>query len=356
MAELIINISQIRQNIVALDQFFSSRGFTWTLVMKVLAGYKDYYPLLLNGLPLNALVGLADSRIDHLITLNEFPSRFSTWQIRPPVLQNAEKIVDVVDVSCNSSLQTLEALNKAAAARRKIHKVILMLELGENREGFLPDDLLDAFPKIKKLNNLEILGLGANLGCLHGVEPTQERLEPLLRVKSKFERDYGIKIPMISGGSSINLPFLLSRSYSPLINHFRIGEAVFFGTTPYDGSVFPGLLKDNFVFRSSILQVSMKDFAPLYPLVPSAIGEKLEPPEDVEKGIQGVIDFGLLDTDPQNLTPLRPGIKIVGSTSDMTTVYDPQGIIKVGEKIDFIPDYMGVAKLMVSQTVVKSIC
>ncbi len=354
MAELRIRLSHIRENIEMLDHFFHQRKLTWTLVMKVLAGYTDYLAPILQGLDLKSMVGVADSRLTHLVHLKKMMPRLSTWQIRPPVLQNVDLVAEFVDVSCNSSIDTLTALNKAAKRKGKSHQVIIMVELGENREGVLQSELPDFFDKAINLSHLKILGLGANLGCLHGVEPTYEILIQLLEYKKTFENQYGINLPLISGGSSVNLPLIEENTLPPEINHYRIGEAAFFGTTPYNGLVFGALNTDNFTFHTSVLEVYSKDMEPTEALVPSAVGDTFVPPLMTQDGLQAILDFGLLDVDSKNLKPWNPNQTILGSTSDMTTLYAPEGKVKVGDDLVFIPDYMGVAKLMVSGTIKKS--
>lgn len=355
MAELQINLSKIRENITLLDQFFLARNLQWTLVMKVLAGCNEYIRPLLKDLNLRALSGVADSRLVHLVNLKKILPDLTTWQIRPPALQNAELVAEFVDVSCNSSLVTLKALNIAAGKKKRKHKVLIMVELGENREGVLPGELPAFFDTVMGYPNLEIIGLGTNLGCLYGVEPTREILEKLVEFKKRFETEYRISLSILSGGSSINLPMVAAGEAPGEINHYRIGEAAFFGTTPYDGKVFQNLSENNFQFSSSVLEVYDKDLEPTLPLVDSAVGETLSLPAQTSEGVQAVLDFGLLDADPKNLIPHSENHTILGASSDMATLYDSSGKLKAGQMVHFHPDYMGVARLMVSATIKKNI-
>lgn len=351
MAELQIRLDQIRDNILKLDAFLHARGLTWTLVLKVLGGDEASWKPLLDGLPTQALRGLADSRLEHLETFKAERPGWTTWQIRPPSLHNADRIVRSVDISLNSSLRTLRALNEAAGRAGRRHDVVLMLELGENREGFPPEILREAWPEILALRHLRPLGLGANLGCLYGVEPTAEKLAPLAELRDELEAAGDLRLPLLSGGSSINLPLIASGRAPAAINHYRLGEAVFFGTSPYDNQPFLDLHTENFLYSATVLEVHDKDPAPVGRLVPSAVGTTLERPDVTPEGVQALVDFGLVDTDPAHLTPLDARLRLVGSTSDMTLLYDPEGRLRVGDRVLFRPSYMGVAQLMPQSTV-----
>lgn len=354
MAELRVFLSRIQDNILKLDRFFESRGLTWTLVLKVLGGHEGYWMPLLDPLPTLALRGIADSRLEHLEEIKEKRPEWVTWQIRPPALVHSNRIVAAVDVSCNSSVHTLIALNEASKKRGGVkHKVLLMVELGENREGFPPGELISVYPEILELKHLEIVGLGSNLGCLYGVEPTYAKLTELVSLQKSLSLIGGPPLSLLSGGSSINLPLIAKDQVPKAINHYRVGEAVFFGTSPYDNEVFEKLNADNFRFSATILEVHNKDPLPVGGLVPSALGTTLDSPEVTFAGVQALLDFGVVDVDPGDLRPVLDHLSVVGSTSDMTIIYDPTGNLHVGDKVEFIPSYMGVAKLVVSNTVRK---
>ena len=57
-------------------------------------------------------------------------------------------------------------MSRAAAARNKVHNVILMAEVGDLREDFWDrDELIEAARFTEASEGLHLLGLGMNVGC-----------------------------------------------------------------------------------------------------------------------------------------------------------------------------------------------
>ena len=76
--------------------------------------------------------------------------------LRIPMLCEVEDVVKYADISMNSELDTLKALNKAAKTLNKVHSVIIMVDLGDLREGYFEaEDLKENIKEIIKLENIE---------------------------------------------------------------------------------------------------------------------------------------------------------------------------------------------------------
>jgi len=58
--------------------------------------------------------------------------------LRLPALSGVDEVVESVDVSLNSELTVLAALSRAAVSRGRVHDVMLMVDLGDLREGIWP--------------------------------------------------------------------------------------------------------------------------------------------------------------------------------------------------------------------------
>ena len=86
-------------------------------------------------------------------------------------LSQAESIVKSVDISLNTEIETLKQLSYYAKAQNKSHQVIVMVELGDLREGVLPGDLFQFIREALSLSHLKIVGIGCNLACYGGVKP-----------------------------------------------------------------------------------------------------------------------------------------------------------------------------------------
>src|SRR5690606_14907367 len=123
-----------------------------------------------------------------------------------------------------------KALSKASKGKGVTHKIILMYDLGDLREGyFKEEDLFEAIEEILKLEGIEIIGLGTNLTCYGGVIPRGENLGRLVNLANKIEKEYNINLDIISGGNSSTLHLLINDKKIDGINHLRLGESIVLG-------------------------------------------------------------------------------------------------------------------------------
>src|SRR5690606_36935754 len=101
-------------------------------------------------------------------------------------------------------------------------------------------------------------GIGSNLGCMYGVEPSYDKLLQLSLYKELISARFKKDLHLISGGTSITLPMVESKAIPPEINHFRVGEAAFFGVSPLDNKQFKDLSTDTFEFFANIIEIEEK--------------------------------------------------------------------------------------------------
>ncbi|KGE70791.1 alanine racemase [Spirochaeta lutea] len=365
MAELVIYKERILKNIRTLNTYFEKHGITWTLIVKMLSGNKRLLKEILTDPILSgALQSVGDSRLTGLRHVKELNPEIQTMYIKPPAIRFADQVVTYADVSLNSSFRTIEALNRAAGKQNKVHKVIIMIEMGELREGILGDNLIDFYTRVFALEHIDIIGIGTNLGCLFGVEPTRDKLVQLSLYKQLIEATFKTKVSLVSGGTSITLPVIEQGKLPKAVNHFRVGEAVFMGTSPLDQKRFSTLSESVFEYDAQILEIEEKDAQPDGVIGEGNIGHAIEAQEDdpSDKSFRALVDFGLIDVDAADLEPLDPEVSLFGSTSDMT-VYSlgsnktPSGQKKyqVGQSLPFKPSYMAVARLMSSKFIDKRV-
>jgi predicted amino acid racemase len=229
-----------------------------------------------------------------------------------------------------------------------------MIEMGELREGILRDNVINFYEKLFKLSNIEVIGLGTNLGCMYGVEPTYDKLIQLSLYEQLIEAIFNHKLELVSGGSSITLPLIKKGRMPQGVNHFRIGEAALLGTSPLDGRRFLNLHRDVFSFHSSIVELYRKENTPDGTISDANIGHTAKATKN-GMSYKAIMDFGLLDSPPDHVTPMDRDIRFVGNSSDMT-VFDlgsNDRAHRVGSALSFTPDYLGVANLMGSRFVEK---
>lgn len=364
MAELIIHVEKIKDNIAKLNRYFGENNVHWSLITKVFSGDPEIMALLLTDELTANIHSIGDSRLTSLKNIKAIKPELRTIYIKPPAAIYAEDVVAYADVSVNSSVDTIEALNAAAAKAGKIHEVIIMIELGELREGILCEDILSFYETVFQLSNIRVTGIGSNLGCMYGVEPTYDKLLQLSLYKSLIALKFNKELKLLSGGTSITLPLHQQGKVPAEINHFRVGEAAFFGTSPLDGSTFLDLHTDTFRFRANIIELQEKELVPDGIIGEANIGHTREINNEQHEGTtwKAILDFGLIDVDQENLVLNRTtsGVDFVGITSDMTVIDLGKNSIdgetprfKVGDQIEFIPNYMGVVRLLNSKFIDK---
>ncbi len=362
MAELIIYKNEIKNNIKKLSSYFEKNNIEWSLVTKVFSGDIEFLNHILTDDVIENINSVGDSRLTSLRNLKKVNPEMRTIYIKPPALVYADEVVKYADISLNTEYKTIEALNTAAVKQNKIHKVIIMIELGELREGVNRESLVNFYAKVFNLSNIEVIGLGSNLGCMYGVEPTYDKLQQLVLYKELIEAKYKRKLKFVSGGSSITLPLIENNILPKGINHFRIGEAAFFGTSPLDNQKFNQLSTNTFEFRANIIELEEKAVVPDGIISDANIGHTAEyNEEDINSNTyKAILDFGMLDVDRKDIYTDDDDIKFVGITSDMTVIdvgdnklKDGKKKYKVGDTISFKPNYMAVARLLNSKFIDK---
>ncbi|MAY82851.1 MAG: amino-acid racemase [Flavobacteriales bacterium] len=363
MAELIIHRKKIQENIIGLGEFFEEKGIKWSLITKVFSGNKKFLRKILTPEIIQHINSVGDSRLSSLDNLRQVNPKMHTIYIKPPAAIYAREVIELATVSLNSSLETIFALNEEAGKENIQHEIIVMIEMGELREGVNEDDTLDFFEKIYQLPNIKIAGIGSNLGCMYGIVPDVEKFETIIDLKRKIEKKFQVDVPLISAGTSITLPMLEKGDLPKEINHFRVGEAAFFGVSPLTNKAFGNLHTETFQFKANIIELEEKKLVPEGEISDANIGRvaDYDEKEKNKSSHKAILDFGLVDVDQENLSLYDDrDINFVGITSDMTVIdigsnENPDGSsrFKVGDTILFRANYMAVVRLLNSKFVAK---
>ncbi|MCF8242251.1 MAG: alanine racemase [Melioribacteraceae bacterium] len=361
MATLTVHTDRLIDNISKLTNYLNENDIEFTLVTKLLSGHKPTLEKLMSNPVIKKLHSVGDSRISNLRTIKEINPSVVTMYIKPPAMVLVKKVIQYADISLNSSETVIQALDKEAKRQGKIHRVIVMIEMGELREGVVRDNVLSFYEKVFNLSNIQIIGLGTNLGCMYGIEPTYDKMIQLSLYKQLIDAKFGTNLELVSSGSSITLPLISKNKLPAGVNHFRIGETAFLGTSPYNNKKFRNLSTTGFDFSAEILELEKKDRIPDGKIGEGNIGHTAEGGnfENVEdnESYRAIVDFGELDVDVNNITTKDKHVTFFGTTSDMT-VYDlgqKKYKYKVGGQIHFTPNYMATARLMNSRYVSKKI-
>lgn len=355
MAYVTFDIDKLKLNFEYLNNLFVENGIKWSVVTKVLSGNKKLLTELLK-LDINQV---CDSRVTNLKIIKGLKPEVETIYIKPPAKRAIPGVIKYADISLNTELETIKMLSAEAQKQNKTHKIIIMLELGELREGVKGEDFVDFYESVFNQKNIEVIGLGANLNCLYGVLPNRDKLLQLSLYQQILEAKFNKKLPYVSGGSSVTIPLIFQKLLPEGINHFRVGETLFLGTDVYNDIPLEQMSNNIFMLYSEIIELIEK------PIVPEGeMGTNLEGDtytfEDKDIGettVRAIIDIGLLDVEIKHLEFVDKDITIAGASSDVIVIDlgDNEKQYKVGDVIEFKLDYMGTLRIINSRYIDKRI-
>lgn len=356
MAYIKLYREKLKENYTFLNSIFKARNIEWGVVTKLLCG---------NTLYIKEIADLGvremyDSRISNLKEIKKIDPSITTAYIKPPSKENIKKVIKYADVSFNTEIYTIKMLSEEAKRQNKTHKIIIMIEMGDLREGVLGEELLSFYEQVFSLPNIEITGIGTNLNCLSGVMPTQDKLIQLSLYEQLIEAKFNVKIPWVSGGTSVAIPLLLKNARPMAVNHFRIGEALFFGKDLFTGETIEGMHNDVFKLYAQIIEITEKPDNPIGELGENVAGNTYEINEDTDlsqTSLRAILDIGLLDMQPQYLEPENENISIVDASSDMMVIdiSSSEKEYKIGDLVSFKLQYMGALYLLNSDYIEKVI-
>ncbi len=353
MAFLKLKRESLQHNYQFISDILDKEGIEWGVVSKLLCGTKNYIQELIDL----GVTEIHDSRVSNLKTVKLLAPEVQTVYIKPPAKKAIKSIIKYADVSFNTELSTIRLLSEEAGKQGKLHKIIIMIEMGDLREGVLGEQLLDFYGKIFQLPNITVVGIGTNLNCLNGVMPSQDKLIQLSLYKQLIEAKFSREIKWVSGGTSVVFPLLLMHQLPKGVNHFRIGELLYFGNNLFSNTPVEGMKDDVFTLHAQIIELIEKPKVPVGELQTNPSGEQFEiNEEDYGKtSYRAILDFGLLDITTDYLIPMDEDITITGASSDMIVIDlgEKNRNLKVGDWIRFNLKYMGALGLLNSHYIEK---
>ncbi len=328
--------SRVADNARAVLQLCHSHGIQVACVGKVVCAHPDVMRTLEDcGADM-----LADSRLENLAAIRKNGTKLPLMLLRIPTPSRMDEIVQVADISLVSDRGTIGLLSNSAEKAGRTHKVILMVDLGDLREGIWPDHLIETLHTVINLPAIEVSGLGTNLACYGGVIPDTQKMLHLIDLRDEAEKKLGIQLPVLCGGNSANLPLLLADGIPSQINLLRIGESILLGRNVLDRSEFPGTRQDTFRLVAEVIELESKPSIPIGERGQDAFGGV---PEFVDRGVRqrAICNIGRQDVVIDNLTPEDPSIIVLGGSSDhlILDVENARQPLKTGDEVGFSPGY-----------------
>jgi ornithine racemase len=259
----------------------------------------------------------------------------------------------------NTEIETIKMLSAEAKKQNKTHQVIIMIELGELREGVMGDDFISFYESVFLLENIKVVGVGANLSCLYGVLPNHDKLIQLSLYEQLIEAKFNRQIPYVSGGTSVTIPLMFQNLLPKGVNHFRVGETLFLGTDVYNNTKLKHMQNNVFKLYSEIIELIEKPSVPRGEMGTNLEGDSFDfdQANASDLSYRALIDIGLLDVETSHLEFVDRNLTVAGASSDMIVVdlKENEKKYKVGDLIEFELDYMGLLRIMNSKYIEKKV-
>jgi predicted amino acid racemase len=337
-----IRLDLVEANTRSLVDRLAPRGIRVTAVTKATLGS----PAVAHAFRRGGASGLADSRVENLARLRAAEVAGPHTLLRSPMLSQARQAVANADVSLNSEGVVLDALSAAALDQGRPHAVVLMVELGDLREGVPVDEVIPLARSLGRRRGLTLAGIGTNLACQCGVIPDQRKMDQLTDLVAEVERAVGERMSVVSGGNSANLEWALGTGDVGRVDELRLGEALLLGTEPLHRRPIEGLRTDAFTLAAEVIEVQDK---PAQPWGDTAQAAYAGPSTRSGAGSirQALVALGRQDTDPDGLTP-SDGLTILGASSDHLVLDAGDHSLAVGDEVRFALGYGALVRAMTS--------
>lgn len=344
------DLHKLRDNARTLSAACHQKGIHLSVVTKVFCAEPGIVAALTEYAD-----SLADSRLPNLARLPEGKSRLMLRLADP---RQAEDTVRLANQSLQSEPESIQALGQAAEALKKPHGIILMIDLGDLREGLMYNNrsaILHAARAVKDKPYLTLAGIGVNLSCFGGIVPDADNLDRLVSIATWLRQELDLPIPIVSGGNSSSIGLMLAGGLPQGINHLRIGEGLLLGRDTALGQPFPFLHQDVFTLSAVLGEVQQKPSQPIGTVGPNAFGEQPSFP-DLGPMRRGIALIGRQDTDAEGLRPRDSRVQVLGASSDHL-VLDMSAApeYSVGDVLHFDVSYGALLKAYTSAYVGKAL-
>jgi ornithine racemase len=341
-----IALSQIRHNARMLSELYGQSGISLMGVSKAILGE----PAIAKAMVQGGVKFIADSRLENIQKMKN--AGISTqFVLLRTALSQAEAVIQNVDISLNTELETVKELSHYANLHNKIHQIIIMVELGDLREGIMTCNLSLFIKKILDLPNIKIIGIGCNLACYGGIKPDNQNMSELSRLADAIEKEFQINLEIISGGNSANYEWYKSAPKIGRINNLRLGESILLGCETVKGKAILGLHANAFKLIAEVIESKEKPSLPFGEICRDAFGNV---PTFVDQGIHHrvIIALGRQDVLVSGLSSSKD-LKILGSSSDHVVLDSNNYDLQIGSEVKFSLNYGGLLAAMTSPFIYK---
>lgn len=345
---LLVNLEKIKENTEIVLEICKKHGIEILAITKGFCADPQIVEVMIQA----GIKTIGDSRILNLKKLESY--NVVKVLIRIPMLSEVEDVVKYCNVSYNTEIKTIKGLSLAAQKNGKRHKIIIMIDKGDLREGvYSLIELEEIIQETLRLKNIDIVGFGINMKCFGAIIPTEKTLEELTVTTKQLADKYKLNVNTLSGGNSSSF-YLIETERFHGINNIRLGEALILGTEASFNKIIPGCYNDAFTLEAEVIEVKEKPSIPHGKLALNAFNKV--PSFDDRGNIKRMIcAIGSQDIDFDFIIPKDESLRILGGSSDHfildCTLADVD--YKVGDIVSFTLGYMSILRVMNSPYVEK---
>jgi predicted amino acid racemase len=328
-----VDLCKIRHNTQLLVKRLGLRGIGVTGVTKAVCGHPAIAQAMLDG----GATALADSRISNVQRLRSTGLSGPITLIRTPMLSQADEVVQSCEASFNTEILVISALAAAAIRNGSVHGIILMVEMGDRRDGIFPEKLAEIAQQVRQMPGVTLQGIGSNFACLNGRAPTAPQMATLIELANEIEREGGPSLKIVSGGGSANLPWAFGGHATGRVNELRLGEAILLGVEPLSGDRIGGMHTDAFTLVAEVIETGAKPAPFPIALIDPTTERLLFKPAGGAPALM-ILALGHQDTDILGLS-LPAGNVLIGATSDHFVVGTNLSPQRVGSEMKIQMNY-----------------
>lgn len=342
-----INLAKIAHNAKKLVEIYGSKHIELMGVTKTVCGAPKIAKILLD----QGICMLADSKVANLQKMREGGIKANFVLLRSPALSEIHSVIKNADISLNTELSIINRLSETALEYNTVHNIILMVEMGDLREGIMPDDLDAIIQEVLLLRGVKIVGIGVNFACFGGVQPSEQKLSDFSSLARTIETRFSLSLSYVSGGNSANYNWFMTTNSVGKVNNLRLGESIYLGRETLNRLAIPELYTDAFTFITEVIESKRKPSIPYGEIGQNAFGVL---PQFQNRGQINRVILGVGNQDVL-VTGLIPTIDvdILGSSSDHTLLDAKKNNLKVGDEVTFNLNYGALLSIMTSPYVYK---
>ncbi len=335
-----VDLGKIRHNTRIVAGLLKARGIRVTGVTKAVCGHPAIARAMIDG----GAAGLAEARLSNVKQLRQAGITCPITLIRTPMLSQVDDVVQVCEASYNTEIAVIAALAAAAIRQDTVHGVILMVEMGDLREGIMLQDLGDMARRVIDMPGVALKGIGANFACLSGIAPTAKKMRELSVLANDVEGRCGPYLQTVSGGNSANLPWALGGHATGRINDLRLGEAILLGVDPVSGDQIGGMFRDAFTLVAEVIEKDTKSVRPVVSFA-DLTSPRIHVVPNTADTTRLILAIGHQDTDAAGLS-MPPGNTFIGATSDHLVIGTKHSATCVGSEMRFQMNYGALMRAM----------